>query len=198
VKAVVSYDNLDASIPASLVPKIHAPALYFGTDYAFPTFSTPMNPNSPPKPHQHWPAFDQTREAGVDSMVVIPRASTHYEWDELPPLGSLPASRYGEIMSFYYTRAWFDRYLKHSRSARARLTRRTFDGSADQHSIGSGTYDAARAAADPTNPYAGNIPYRIKGMCVADLLSFYYSSAYRLGHGGVHSANMRNRGCPHH
>jgi dienelactone hydrolase len=80
VKTVISYDNLDGSIPTDIVPEIHAPALYFATDYAFPTFSIPMNPNNPPAPEKHWVAYNQMRKAHVDSMVIVPRASTHYEW----------------------------------------------------------------------------------------------------------------------
>lgn len=195
VKAVISYDNLDQSIPAWDVSKIHAPALYFATDYPFPTFAIPNLPGAPPNPQKHWPAYDAMVKAGVDSMVIVPRASTHYEWDEQSAIGSLPASRYGQVMSFYYTLAWFDRYLKHQPSALRRLVARRFDSSADRHSIGVGRYSAARALADPTNPFAGNMPYKIKGKCAADLLSFYYASAYWLDHGRVRSSNMRNRGC---
>lgn len=195
VKAVVSYDNLDNTIPANLQTEIHAPALYFGTDYAFPTFATPNVPSAPSNPDQHWPAYDQMRKAGVDSMVITPRASTHYEWDQQSAAGSLPASRYGQVVSLYYTLAWFDRYLKHRPSALRRLTAKHFNRSADRHSIGSGTYDARLAVADPTDPAAGNVPYQIEGMCVADALSFYDASAYWLDHGKLHSTNMRNRGC---
>ncbi len=195
VKAVVSYDDLDLPIPASLTSKIHAPALYFGTDYAFPTFATPKLPGDPPNPNQHLTDFDQMVKAGIDSMVVTPRASTHYEWDEQSAIGSLPASRYGQVVSFYYTLAWFDRYLKHEESGLRRLIALRFNGSADRHSIGVGRYSATRALADPTNPFAGNLPYRIKGRCAANLLSFYYASAYWLDGGDVRSSNMRNRGC---
>lgn len=195
VKAVISYDNLDQSIPSWLVPKIHAPALYFGTDYTFPTFATPRIPGGHFNPEQHWPAYDQMRKAGVDSMVITPRASTHYEWDQQSVVGSLPASRLGQVTSFYYTLAWFDAYLKHEPSGLARLTALTYNGSADRHSIGGGTYSLAKALADPTNATAGNVPYTIKGMCVADTLSFYNASGYWLDHGKLQSANMRNRGC---
>ena len=53
------------------------------------------------------------------------------------------------------------------------------------------TYDAAQAAAHPDDPFAGNVPYTIEGKCTANLLSFYYRSAYYL-EGGVHqSGDMR-------
>jgi dienelactone hydrolase len=195
VKAVVSYDNLDGSIPAPLVAKIHAPALYFGTDYAFPTFAVPRSPGSPPNPRQHWAAYDQMRKAGVDSMAIVTRASTHYEWDQQSAIGSLPASRYGQVVSLYYTLAWFDRYLKHEKSGLRRLLARRFDDSADRHAIGAGRNVAALAIKDPTNPFAGNLPYRIQGRCAANLLSFYYSSSYWLDHGERRSTRMRSRGC---
>lgn len=195
VKAVISYDNLDQTIHANLVPKIHAPTLWFGTDYAFPTFATPKIPGGDYSVEQHWPAYEQLVKAGVDSMAITPRASTHYEWDQQSAAGALPASRYGQIMSLYYTIAWYDEYLKHSPSALRRLTALTYDGSADKHSIGAGTYSLAKALADPTDPTAGNVPYTIKGMCVADTLSIYYASAYWLAHGQDQSTNMRNRGC---
>lgn len=195
VKAVISYDDLDAAIPANLVKKIHAPALYFGTDYGFPTFATPRSPSDPPNPDQHWPSFRQLRSAGVDSMVIVPRASTHYEWDQQSAVGSLPASRLGQVTSLYYTLGWYDRYLKDRPSALRRLTAQRYDGSADRHSIGAGTYDAAAALADPGNPFAGNVAYTIRGMCIANTLSFYFASAYSLDGGRIHSWNMRNRGC---
>ena len=68
----------------------------------------------------------------------------------------LPASHYGERVAFYYTLAWFDRYLRGSDRAFARLTARTFDGSSDAHSIGGGTYSATQASSDnPTWPRIG-------------------------------------------
>ncbi len=73
---------------------------------------------------------------------------------------------------------------------------RRLDGSSDRHSIGTGTYDAAKAAAHPDDPFAGNVPYRIGGKCSADLLSFYFASAYRLEGGALRSSDMRRRGCP--
>ena len=129
------------------------------------------------------------------SMTITPRASTHYEWDQQSVAGSLPASRLGQITSIYYTIAWYDYYLKHKASGLRRLTARTYDGSADKHSIGGGTFSLSRALAAPADPTAGNVPYTIKGMCVANTMSIYYASAYWLDHGERQSANLRNRGC---
>lgn len=92
----------------------------------------------------------------------------------------LPASRLGERFASHYTVAWFDRYLKGDAAAFDRLTATEFDGGADATSIGAGDYSAEAALADPSNPIAGNVPYTIAGMPVANALSFYYGSAYAL------------------
>jgi hypothetical protein len=97
----------------------------------------------------------------------------------------------------YYTRAWFDRYLRGDDAALGRLTARTFDTSADVSAIGAGRFDPDKATADPTNPEAGNAPYKIAGLPVADRLSVYYRSAYSLtGPDGDHvaCADLR-KGC---
>ena len=192
VDAAISYDNLDLSLPAGSPRR--TPTLYFGTDYAFPATGTPKA--SPPDPDQHDGAFDQLVAAGVDSMSITTRASNHYEFGYQPDPANLPASRYGERVAFYYSLAWFDRYLKGDTAANKRLTGRRFDGSSDRHSIGTGTYDRARAAARPEDPFAGNVPYRISGKCTSNLLSFYHSSAYRLQGGVLRDQDMRARGCP--
>ncbi|MET3960759.1 dienelactone hydrolase [Marmoricola sp. OAE513] len=55
--------------------------------------------------------FDSWAAAGVDSMLVVPRASTHLEYTDIPYV--LPASRYGQDLTSTYTQLWLDRYLKH-------------------------------------------------------------------------------------
>lgn len=56
-------------------------------------------------------------------MVVVPRASTHLEYTDIPWV--LPASRYGQDVASYYTQAWLGKYLKHEDSAtRALLAKR--------------------------------------------------------------------------
>ena len=193
VKAIVSMDDLDATYPANVVPSLHAPTLFFSADYAFPQPPLPKNPQSPPVPDQHLGAYKQLVAAGIDTMEITPRASTHYEWSYQPFPASLPASRLGELVSGYYTLAWFDRYLKNQLGALGRLTATHFDTSIDRHSIGSGTYDPAVAAAHPADPTAGNVPYTISGKCVASLVSFYYRSGYHLGN--KVNENLRGRGC---
>ncbi len=199
IKAIVSMDNLNGSIDLTNGAKIHVPALYFDVDYAFPSVLEPQNPLSPPNPGQFMEndSFAQTRAAGVDTMVVVPRASTHYEFDYLPFPASLQASRYGERVAFYYILAWYDKYLDHDiarddHTGTERLTAEYFDGSADASSIGAGTFDPAAATANPTDPAAGNVPYKISGTCVSNLLSFYYQSGYWLDGGQLQSSQMEN------
>jgi dienelactone hydrolase len=191
VKAIVAWDNLapasgacadmasglPAGAPAQ--PSLTVPALGLNAEYFF----NPQPQNGPADPDAKDEGFRQLRDAGTDTMQVALRSSTHLEWTYVPYI--LPASRLGERVSMHYTLAWFDRYLKGAASAMHRLTTRTFDDSADASSIGAGRFDAQRAAADPTNLEAGNVPYRIKGLPVADRLSIYYRSAYAIsGPGG--------------
>ena len=120
--------------------------------------------------------------AGVDAMKLVLRASTHLDWTPSEPAGN----RYAEIVSVYYTIAWFDRYLRGrdrpriARRAFRRLTAPRFDALADRHNISQGLYDPALAAAHPEDPYAGNVPYRINGTAIADRLSFYFPSKCRI------------------
>ena len=48
-------------------------------------------------------------------MLVVPRASTHLEYTDIPYV--LPASRYGQALTSVYTQAWLDRYMKHRGAA---------------------------------------------------------------------------------
>jgi hypothetical protein len=201
IEAIVSMDNLGEKLGSGV--HIHVPTLYFDVDYPFPSVLEPQNPMSPPNPAQYIDdTFTQTVAAGVDSMLIVPRASTHYEFDYLPFPSSLQASRYGERVAFYFILAWFDKYLDHNvardgHTATKRLIATYFDGSADASSIGAGTYNPAAAAADPTDPAAGNVPYQIAGTCVSDFLSFYYQSGYWLDGGKLKNYHMENPlGCP--
>ena len=154
-----------------------------------------MGSNPDPDQHNTGTAYEQLVAAGVDTMSITSRASDHYEWGYQPFPANFPSSRYGERVSLYYSLAWFDRYLKNDPDGGGRLLRGYFDETADVHSIGAGTYDPALAAANPTDPFAGNVPYTIEGKCTANLLSFYYRSAYYLEGGAVASSDMRALGC---
>jgi len=132
-------------------------------------------------------------------MKLVLRASTHLDWTLSEPAGN----RYAEAVSVYYTLAWFERYLKGAgdrriaRKALKRLTAASFDRTADRHSISQGLYDPGAAAANPGDPYAGNVPYRIAGLAVADRLSFYFPSkcSLRAPGGRIVSDDIRAEGC---
>jgi hypothetical protein len=112
------------SIPAS-TPVV--PALGVQSEYGFTvspyTLSggssltpQPNPPNQAPDPRREQKTgFDGWRSAGVDSMVVVPRSSTHLEYTDIPL--ALPASRYGQDVASHYVQAWLDKYLKHDPAA---------------------------------------------------------------------------------
>lgn len=185
VKAVVGFDTLHP-LPAGLRP--HAPALSITAENLFGA----GDPANPPDPETngsledgHLPreAYDELVRAGVDAGLITQRSSQHNE----SSYASSAASRYGERTAFYWTLAWFDRYLKGDRRATSRLMARTMDGSADRSSIGAGTYDQTTAS---------NVPYRIAGDCVASRVSIYFRSSLWLERGRHQVRNLRARGCP--
>jgi len=117
-------------------------------------------------------------DAGVNTMMVPLRGSTHYEWTYIPerelnpvtaPVGN--ASRYGERVALYYTRAWLDRHLRHGRRAKRRLLACTYDRSVDGSSIGTGRTDAS----------GKNVPYRIAGLTTSEQIAYRLRSSWRLG-----------------
>ncbi|MEA2274006.1 MAG: hypothetical protein QOI98_2714 [Solirubrobacteraceae bacterium] len=183
VKAIVAWDNLRAiedctgvTIPAQYRSDtlVHTPALGTSNDYAFNVQPT----DTAPDPDAKQSGFTQLAAAGIDTAEVVFRGATHLEYTYIPYV--LPASRLGERMASNYTVAWFDRYLRGLSSGFDRLVATQFDGSSDSRSIGAGDFSTDAATANPTDPTAGNIPYEIAGIPVANAVSFYYRSAYSL------------------
>jgi dienelactone hydrolase len=176
IQAVVGWDN--ANLPAGVEPRV--PTMGQNAE----AFFGPQPYVTAPNPDANNATFRRFRDAGVDSMQVALRGSTHLEWTYVPYI--LAASSKGERVAMHYTLAWFDRWLKGERlgrsgaevrprelraqaeDARARLTGEVFDDSADASAIGAGTYE----------PLAGNVPHTIEGEDVAEHLSFYYRSSY--------------------
>ena len=134
VEAVVALDKLTAGkndmFNVDVKPVV--PGLGVQSEYGFnvepywmmsDSFSIQPQPHSPsqgPDPQrEEKTGFDGWRKAGVDSMVVVPRASTHLEYTDISY--ALPASRYGQDVGSHYTQAWLDKYLKHDPSADGRL-----------------------------------------------------------------------------
>jgi pimeloyl-ACP methyl ester carboxylesterase len=208
IRAIVAWDR---GTSLELPKKLRTPTLFFVGDYA-----CQENPVCEPEPYPEPPQgegpggrgkeYDIVAAAGVDAMKLVLRASTHLDWTPSEPSGN----RYAESVSVYYTIAWFDRYLRgrgtdlrHRRVARKafrRLTAPRFDHSADRHNISQGFFDPAAAAQNPGDPYAGNVPYRIAGLPIADRLSFYFPSKCRITTPGprrarvVVSHDLRERG----
>ena len=113
------------------------------------------DPDQAPDPkREEKTGFDGWRQAGVDSMVIVPRASTHLEYTDIN--FALPASRYGQDVASHYTQAWLDKYLKHDPSADARLLATSFKY---LEPVGQGRW----------------APVTLKR---ADRLSFYFCSGY--------------------
>ena len=205
VKTIVAWDDLipvtpkqcaaNVTIPkAYRATRLHAPALATTNDYEFNVQPAYKVPN----PHGDSNAggldgdagYLSLAKAGIDSEIVSFRNGTHLTYTYIPYV--LPSNELSERFAFYYTLAWFDRYLRGgadpytSQSAYQRLTTLgAYDASADSNrlgkvSIGAGTFDPAAAAADPANDAAGNVPYTVKGIPILNSLSFYYYSAFRL------------------
>src|SRR4051794_14804416 len=199
VKAIVAWDNLGTVADCNgvtIAPQnrsstlVHTPALSLSNDYLFNTQPT----LSPPDPHAKDAGVKQLAAAGVDSQLIVFRGATHLTYTYIPLV--FQANELSERMASYYTTAWFDQYLRDDDSGFERLTAKTFDGSADATSIGAGVFDPA--AADPTDRFSGNVPYKIKGIKVQDAVSFYYLSEYALhdphNHQAVVCADVR-KGC---
>lgn len=163
VAAVVALDKLAS---ADTTPKV--PALAVQSEYFF----EPTPALTAPDPgRERATGFDGWRKAGVDSMLVVPRASTHLEYTDIPLV--LPASRYGQDLTSVYVQRWLDRYLK-GRAAKPLLAR----SFRYLEPVGNGTW----------SPVA---------LDRGDLLSTYYCSAYsvRTAHGVRRSGDIAHVGC---
>jgi len=170
VAAVVALDKLtgpgsdgplDGSGNQPVVPALAVQAEYgFTVSPWFTSGGSSLNPEaSPDGPdpmRERATGFDAWDRAGVDSMVVVPRASTHLDFTDIPLV--LPASRYGQDLTSVYTQLWLDRYLKHRDNTAALLAKRF----RYLEPVGNGRWSPVSLRRDP-------------------LLSFYYCSAYAIG-----------------
>jgi dienelactone hydrolase len=189
VSAIVSWDRAQSGpMPSDLA--MRTPVMFQIADYLCQRVPVCVpqpytSPPSPDGPGNKGEDFQRVSAAGVDSMQIALRASTHLDFTQFSP-GT--GSRYGAAVSFYYTLAWFDRYLKRGKSSKAalaRLAEATFDDSGDVHSISGGVFDPAKLA---------NVPAFIRGQPVSDRLSFEFRSAYFLDGGRLRCSSMR-AGC---
>jgi dienelactone hydrolase len=141
VKAVVAWDNLggpgpdaapvpgtaggsmkigEAGCPANpkarrTVP-IRKPGLGISADYGLP----PVPNVSLPDPLGKSTLSLDYSKAGVDSGEIIIRGGSHLDFSWIPNQ-AFGASLRGPDITDWYTTAWFDKYLKHERSADRRL-----------------------------------------------------------------------------
>src|SRR5688500_10429483 len=130
VQTIVALDKLRADgssgAPGPQGIKPVVPALAVQSEYGFnvqpywmqhgsSVAPRPGPPTQAPDPRREQKTgFDGWRAAGVDSMVIVPRASTHLEYTDIAFV--LPASRYGQALTSVYVQRWLGRYLKHRRS----------------------------------------------------------------------------------
>lgn len=145
VSAVVALDKLQSEGAKPVVPALAVQS---------ETFFTPEpHPFDRPDPQREKATgFDAWQQAGVDSMLVVPRASTHLEYTDIALV--LPASRYGQDLTSVYTQRWLDHYLKGA-PADALLDRSL----PYVEPVGGGAWEPVTLQRD-------------------DLLSFYYCSAW--------------------
>ncbi|MCW2544451.1 MAG: hypothetical protein JWM40_2003, partial [Frankiales bacterium] len=132
---------------------------------------SPGSPSEAPDPgREKASGFKAWQKAHVDSMVIVPRASTHLEYTDIS--FALPASRYGQDVASHYAQAWFDKYLKHDRTADARLLATSF------------------RYLEPVDVGVWK-PVTLKR---AERLSFYYCSAYAMRSTGTNN-DIAKVGC---
>lgn len=159
VATVVALDKLSSD---GVTPRV--PALAIQSEYFFgPTPAV----QQPDPGRERATGYDAWDEAGVDTMLVVPRASTHLEYTDIPLV--LPASRYGQDLTSVYVQRWLDHYLK-GRSA-APLLDTSFRY---LEPVGNGKWSPVRLQRD-------------------ELLSGYYCSAYSFA--GTENGDIADVGC---
>ena len=184
VSTVVALDKLGLSTSSgtdagdAFDPVV--PALAVQSEYGFtvgPWFAaggssiTPQpSPQGPDPRRERATGYDVWRDAGVDSMLVVPRASTHLEYTDIPLV--LPASRWGQALTSAYVQRWLEHYLKHRTSVRTLLaTKMRY-----LEPTSTGEWAPVVLRRDP-------------------LLSFYYCSAMHLGRGAIDDGDLTDVGC---
>lgn len=118
--------------PTGPIPAITKPGLLITGDYLV----APVPYVVPPDPLVKSRASFSYSESGVDTGAIILRGANHMEYNET--VGLLPTTLRGQEMSSWYTRMWFDKYLRAEASADAQLMNPPW------------TDDAATRAVDPS------------------------------------------------
>src|SRR4051794_18276317 len=208
VETVVALDKLqgpgDNGIATNKAKPV-VPALGVQSEYGFNVDPYWMSGGSSIAPQPHSPdkapdprreqktGFDAWRKAGVDTMLVVPRASTHLEYTDIAY--ALPASRYGQDFTSYYVQAWLDRYLKHEgmpppQQPRAEKTKKRVHRKRHHRRSAKRHRARARAAAAYGDPLLATSFKYLEPVDVgrwepvtldrAKQLSFYFCSGYAL------------------
>ncbi|HVV76395.1 MAG TPA: hypothetical protein VHC43_10195 [Mycobacteriales bacterium] len=178
--AAISDDQAElGKLPDPVVPKV--PTLGVQAEYGFepqPYFLAdcssfepcPGSPEAAPDPNrEEATGFDTWRAKGVDSAVIVPRASTHLDFTDLPPI--LPASVTGQAMTSYYVQAWLALYLQHRPQAARAMTSTTI------RYLMPGPHDTRRLISFDRNSH----------------LSFYFCSGFSFM--TTHEADLTHAGC---
>jgi hypothetical protein len=123
----LQYEGTGVTGQVPTTPKV--PALALQAEYGFTV--TPwqlsggsslvpsLSPDGPDPMRERATGFDAWRDHGLDTMLVVPHASTHLDFTDIPLV--LPASRWGQALSSVYTQAWLGHYLRGDTPASALL-----------------------------------------------------------------------------
>lgn len=123
------FDALGASKP--VVPSLGVQseygftvAPYYANGGLFDDTAVSSPAQAPDPAREEKTGYVGWQSAGVDTMVVVPRSSTHLEYTDIPYV--LPASRYGQDVASHYLQAWLGAYVRHDSAAGTDLLATSF------------------------------------------------------------------------
>jgi hypothetical protein len=142
VKAVVAWDNLASDLQGDSGSASGGGAAGALIGGELPGQGTPVRPRVPAlgqandnpgstqpanrDPDLKKPGFALWRKSGQPSMELAFAGAGHLDWAQTHTTSAAKKVLFKRFA--YYTRAWFDRWLRHDRSATARLLARKVDG----------------------------------------------------------------------
>jgi hypothetical protein len=212
VQTAVALDKLGGGSGIGQVKPV-VPALGVQSEYGFtvnPYWANhgssltprPASPSERPDPRRELATgFDGWRKAGVDSMVIVPRASTHLEYTDIAYV--MPASRYGQALTSVYVQAWLERYLKDTPGAApSRGKAKAKKAKPKKRAAKRRKRSSRRIRRSAVDPLLATSFRYLEPVAVGrwepitlnreDLLSFYYCSGY--AYGGRASTDMAGVG----
>lgn len=135
VNAIVAWDNLSSDLAGDAGSPSGGGTCGALIGGALPTGSMPVTPRVPAMgqasdsagtctptdsdPEVKKTAYAQWRAAGVPAMEVVFSGANHLDWAQLTPTTDAASAKLERFE--YYTRAWFDLFLKQDASATGRL-----------------------------------------------------------------------------